>query len=702
MNKINNSICNLILIPLITTIIAFAIIEIIYRDGITSFISWIKYFPANSIYFLIFLFLLFASYTLLNYKGYFIASVLTSVLFSILAFSSHLKEVLRGDPLLPSDLTLVSEATDILTYFADLSLLKILVILLIVIVIIVLFIYTAIKIKNVKRKKQDRVTSFIFLLLLIGFVYQDMYMDKGAMKDLFNIEIPAYNQSSNYSTNGVVLSFIRNLNNGPEKPKDYSHEKVTEIIKDTETENELESDRSTQDKPNIIIIQSEAFWDPTIMESVNYNKDPIPNFHSLSSQFTSGTVTVPVYGGNTSNTEFEILTSLSTQFLPTGIVPYLNYVSCPLPALPNILGNQGYTSTALHTYHNWFYNRSSVYENLGFDNFLSLEFFPNPIQDHAYYRDNEITDEILKLVTNNKEPNFIFAVTMQAHGPYHANAKKYYASIEAELKDEDESFSSDAENILEYYADTLVEVDKELARLISSLEELDEDTIVVFYGDHLPLLGEDYQVYNEAGYFESEQDYADYQKIYQTPILIWNNFDTTRDKLNISPTFVGPYILELAGLEGNYLTNYLNQLNNQAKNYLPRFDHSNRSTLDGVDIDNYKILQYDILFGEKYGLKDNYVNYEPSATYRLGYADANIQNVELTTYNESQAYRITGEYFTTSYQVYINNEAVGSTFVSPEEVYAYVPDDINPETIVMKIFDSKNTLLSVSNKYQLK
>ena len=637
---------------------------------------------------------------LLNYKGYFIASVLSSFLFCILAFSSHLKEVLRGDPLLPTDLTLINEAKNIISYFTDLSLFKVLFIIFCIVIFIAISVYATIKIKNAQWKKQDRILPFIFLIALLGFLYQDIYLEKGMIKNLFHIEVPAYNQSNNYSTNGVILSFIRNFNNGVEKPEDYSHEKIKEII--NETENEAGSNKTTETKPNIIVIQSEAFWDPTVMESVNYNQDPIPNFHSLASQFTSGTVTVPVYGGNTSNTEFEILSSLSTQFLPSGVVPYLNYVNSPIPALPNILGNQGYTSTALHTYHNWFYNRSSVYGNLGFDNFLSLEFFPNPIQDNMYYRDNEITDEILKLVEENEEPNFIFAVTMQAHGPYKTDSKKYYASIEAELDEESGSFSSDAENILEYYADTLAEVDKELARLISSLEELEEETIVVFYGDHLPLLGEDYQVYNEAGYFDSEQNYSDYQKIYETPILIWNNFDTTREELNISSTIVGPYILELAGLEGYYLTDYLNELNSLTKNYFPRLDYSDQSTLDENDIENYKILQYDILFGSNYGLTDNEVDYEPSATYRLGYADADIQNVELTTYNDLQAYRITGEYFTTSYQVYINDEPIASTFVSPEEVYAYLPNDIDPETIVMKIFDSKNTLLSVSNKYQLK
>ena len=374
----------------------------------------------------------------------------------------------------------------------------------------------------------------------------------------------------------------------------------------------------------------------------------------------------------------------------------MNYVSTPIPALPNILRNQGYTSTALHTYHNWFYNRTDVYKNLGFNNFVSLEFFPNPIQDDMYYRDNEITDEILKLVKENDEPNFIFAVTMQAHGPYKTDSKKYYASIEAELEKGTE------ENILEYYADTLVEIDKELARLINSLEELEEDTIVVFYGDHLPLLGEDYQVYKEAGYFDGEESYSNYEKIYKTPILIWNNFDTKRENLNISSTFIGPYILDLAGLDGYYLTDYLNKLNSQEINYFPRLDYEDQSNLSKSDKENYKILQYDILFGEKYGLVDNQVTYEPSATYRLGYADAHIQNAKLTTYNGMKAYLLTGDHFTTSSQVYINDEAVASTFVNSEEMYAFVPDDIDAETIVMKIFDSKNALLSYSNIYQLK
>lgn len=266
----------------------FAVIEIIYRGGIAPFLSWIKYYPLNSTYLLLFLFLLFSSFMLLNYKGYFIVSLLSSILFSVLAFASHTKEVLRGDPLLPTDLILVNEATNIINYFTDLSLSKLLFIVFSIIVFIVISLYAAIKIKNAQWRKQDRIFPLLFLVTFIGFLYQDMFIEKGVIKNLFDIEVPVYNQSSNYNSNGVVLSFIRNINNRVEKPKDYSHSKVSEIINDTETN--IVNENKSETKPNIIFIQSEAFWDPTVMESVKYNEVPIPNFHSLASQFTSKTL----------------------------------------------------------------------------------------------------------------------------------------------------------------------------------------------------------------------------------------------------------------------------------------------------------------------------------------------------------------------------------------------------------------------------
>ncbi|WP_282434452.1 sulfatase-like hydrolase/transferase [Desulfosporosinus acididurans] len=50
----------------------------------------------------------------------------------------------------------------------------------------------------------------------------------------------------------------------------------------------------------------------------------------------------------------------------------------PIEALPSILHRQGYATSAIHTYDNWFYNRNNVYKEMGFDKFISKEFFDRP------------------------------------------------------------------------------------------------------------------------------------------------------------------------------------------------------------------------------------------------------------------------------------------------------------------------------------
>jgi arylsulfatase A-like enzyme len=563
-----------------------------------------------------------------------------------------------------------------------------------------MIIFGVFKIKNTNRTKSFNVFSVIFIFLFSIFLYQDLFSKDSPIQKAFNIKIDPYNQKENYQTNGILLSFIRGFKGlEGDEPDNYASKEIKKIIRDIPTTSAKEL--SDSEKPNIIIIQAEAFWDPTVVENVEFNKDPLPFFHQLSESSISGSINVPVYGGSTVNTEFEVLTGMTNQFLPAGSIPFKNFINDPLPALPNILGNQGYQSTAIHPYHNWFYQRDSVYKNLGFDNFLSLEFFPEPVQDMMYYRDDEIIDEIIKRLDNSDQPNFIYAVTMQNHGPYRADAKKFYASMEANLKDKGHNFSSEAKAMLEFQADNLVEMDKQLETLIKHLEKSERKTIVAYFGDHLPLLGDNYLVYKEIDYFQNDQTFEDYQKMYSTPLLIWNNFDDRSEKLHISAPFLGPYLLELAGLKVYYLTDYLNELNAEGKSYLPRLNYVEHATLDEDEIETYKELQYDILFGKQYGLEETQVDIDPSKKYRLGYGDPHINTASLTTYtNGDKAILLKGEYFTTGCQVYINGEPVNSTYKNDKTLYAFIPEGTTPRDVQMKIFDSQNKLLAASNKIE--
>ncbi|MDP4087063.1 MAG: LTA synthase family protein [Bacillota bacterium] len=683
----------------LSTIVALSSTEMIYRGGPASFLRWMWQYPSNAVYLFFLLFLFFLSLLLFNYKGFFIGTVLTILLFSFLAFAGFTKEKLRGDPILPADIEMAGEAKNMLQFFSKLSSTTILIILLVIIAILGTIVFFYRRIENHKGTRLFYFPSAFALVLLMVFLSQDLFITDGFLKKSFSVHINNNNQKQNYQENGVLLSFLRNTPSvSAERPDQYSSNEMKAIT--DKLDRQKGKKIVDKDKPNIIIVMSEAFWDPTVMNNVQFNKDPLPNFHKLTKGYSSGTVFTPVYGGSTSNTEFEVLTGMTNQFLPAGSVPYKSFIKKPLPSLPNILRSQGYETTAIHIYHNWFYDRNVIYRLLGFNQFVSLEFFPKPVNDMMYYRDNEVTDEILKQLHASDKPNFIFAVTMQNHGPYRTDAKKFYATMHA--KNKGRAFSPSGKNILEFYADNLVEIDKELLKLVSNLEKSKEKTIVVYFGDHLPLLGENYQVYRESGYFYDDQKYKDYLKMYQTPLLVWNNFGAKREELHLSSSFIGPYVLNMAGLQGYYLTDFLTKLQSEGKSFLPRRDYLKYSSLAPKDLQTYKHLQYDLLFGKGYGLQNEAdLDIEPSKNYRLGIADPHITRYEVASFRGRKAVLLKGDYLTSSCRVYINGVATDSTFINENTVYAYIPKGVEPKSIQMKIFDNKETLLAASNKVEI-
>ena len=120
------------------------------------------------------------------------------------------------------------------------------------------------------------------------------------------------------------------LNTGIDKPEGYSAEKIasiSDLIASNSTNNKLGSNNillaSTEgglnhetntDKPNIVMVQLESFFDPTLVKYLQFSEDPVPNFRSLMENYSSGYLTVPSVGAGTANTEFEVISGMSLQF----------------------------------------------------------------------------------------------------------------------------------------------------------------------------------------------------------------------------------------------------------------------------------------------------------------------------------------------------------------------------------------------------
>jgi phosphoglycerol transferase MdoB-like AlkP superfamily enzyme len=429
-----------------------------------------------------------------------------------------------------------------------------------------------------------------------------------------------WDQTANYHTNGFLLGFALNTKNAIVfPPRDYNEKAILEIVDEIAKAGGRESaeppakdvfaQRQAAQKPNIIIVMDEAFWDPTLLGAERFAEDPLPTVH----KYQSGWMLSPQFGGGTANVEFEVLTGMSVSFLPQGSIAYQQYVKKPIPSMVSLLAEQGYAPIAIHPYSRWFWDRDDVYEYMGFREFFSEVNFVNPVRRGPYIADSEVARRIMDVVEAEREPVFIYAVTMQNHGPYEAN--RYGAE---QLKVSGEAMTESTRSIVESYAQGAADADQALREMIEHFGSSDEPTIVAFFGDHLPYLGPGYQAYKEMGLIpgggegEGVWSLQQWQTMRSTPLVIWSNVRNAKPPKAplISPSFLGPVLFDFAGLEKPLYYQFLEQY----MSVMPGFTTNVKSDGQGrlfretpesykELVEKYRKLQYDILFGKRYGVE---------------------------------------------------------------------------------------------------
>ncbi|WP_051236076.1 LTA synthase family protein [Paenibacillus pinihumi] len=678
----------LLLLPFLT----LAITEVAHRSSFSSFFGWLVTYPGQwfSGYLLLFGLLL---VLLLLLKRVYWAFILLSLASVTVATISRMKMKYRGEPLLPWDFKLGGEALDVSTFFSFQAIFHTLLPIAVVLVIGLVMVW---KLPSPNYRLVPRLILAVAGLVLVFGMFG------GTMKarQVFALEAINWDQSMNYDQNGMVVGLLLSAQYMEvQEPKEYARDAV-EAIPVTSPKLDHEAPKA----PNIIMIMSEAFWDPTRLENVTFSRDPLQFFHQLEKESTTGNLLVPVYGGGTVNTEFEALTSLSTQLLPSGSIAYANYVRTPQESLASILKKQGYETTAIHTYHNWFYRRNEVYRLLGFDRFVSGEFFSNAEKRSGYIADQEMSKRIIEEVKNTDKPSFIYAVSMENHGPYRLG-KNEENTIKVS------GLSEESTNILETYVQAQTDVDESLKMLVDAFKDSDEPTIIVFFGDHLPMLGEEYSVYREAGYFQDSIDYQDYLKMYNVPFVMWDNFSS--DHQNYDNTYISAFhlahmALSKAGAKGNELTDYLSGMFKEGMTFLPRKDFYGQAHINEEMLEHYNLLHYDRLFGEGFSYRgdrpvanDQFIM--GSGTIAINKAEK-LESVADGSPGQKQPsglIRLTGSNFVSSGVVYINGKVAETTFVNDGEVHAKLPDKISGSlTITFQVNDSLNRKIAGSEPFE--
>ena len=246
----------------------------------------------------------------------------------------------------------------------------------------------------------------------------------------------------------------------------------------------------------------------------------------------------PQFGGGTSNVEYEILSGHSMTLFPGGSSPYQQYVHKPLPSLASYFTGLGYHSMAIHSYEGWFWNRQSVYKNMGFHSFMSKQYFEKPEYKGHFISDAEVSRTIIDKIDTTDEPSFIYAVTMQNHGPY---ADMRYGENPIKVTG---NLNEGGTMIAETYTHGAYDADQSLQMLIDHYKDSDEPTIFIFYGDHMPMLGNDYDVYVQSGFVstgvKSDWTLEEHRKMHSIPYVIWANFELPQESRPIiSSSFLG-------------------------------------------------------------------------------------------------------------------------------------------------------------------
>lgn len=433
-------------------------------------------------------------------------------------------------------------------------------------------------------------------------------------------------RSSQY--NGFYLSLIRSASASKvDKPHGYSTESLQQMLENyfgtnqttpVDPENPVDPDKKL---PNVIVIMNETFSDLQSVSSYLGKEMPtdvnvLEYYNSLTNEMSNvskGFALASVYGGNTANSEFEFLTGNTMAFLPLNTVAYslyLNENNCF--SLVDIMNSYGYQTVGMHPApaKNW--SRNYVYEWLGFDKTYFIEDFEN----YETYRSETssggitlVTDECVydKIISEyesreDDSPLFTFAVTIQNHGGYSTDGFEPTVNL------------TDTDNFTgtEEYLSCIKKSDEALKEFLQYFEQQDEDTLVVFYGDHQPSLSN--SMYSRYFGLTSNASTAEMQAKYAVPYMFWGNFDfndTAKEFTSIN--FLAPRVLDIIGLNKTPYLNFIQQFSDSVSaintyGYWVYDEETMKYEFTAIDVsdlgeDNnmlkmYYWLQYNMLFDE--------------------------------------------------------------------------------------------------------
>ena len=629
-------------------------IELISRHSL--FEAW-GYLTETPLVFLYNSFLIFATFTLVYLvRRRVFTRILLSVFWLFLGTCNGYLLLKRVTPFNAQDLKVLSDALELTgNYFTPVEL----VLLIVGIAAVILWVISMWRRGGQYTGKMHRVIALcgsIVSFALCAFL-TDEAIERRVISNYFG------NIAFAYEDYGFPYCFSASLfNTGINKPSGYDSGTMEAINKDG-TLTKSETGRSEEEMPNIIIVQLESFFDPTEVEWLKFSEDPIPNLRKMFSEYSTGYFKVPSVGAGTANTEFEVLTGMSMRFFGPGEYPYKTYVKTDvLESAATALAKYGYGTEALHNNGGNFYSRAQVFNNMGFDHYTSKEFM-NILQTtpKGWATDDILVPNIMESMDTTQGQDFVFTISVEGHGEYPTEKVLDNPKIKVSgVEDEGER------NAWEYYVNLVYEMDQFAGDLIRAVEEREEPTVVVFYGDHLPTMN-----------LEAKDLKSRY--LYNTNYVIWDNIGLEKEDGNLAAYQIVAEVQRREQVVSETVFNY-HQQRCETKNYLS----------------DLELLQYDIMYGEQY------VYEEDGAPISEGHMVMGVKDAQVAEVLEQLdgTLSVYGDNFTKQSKVYINGDKQSTVFLNNTRLDLKESELEDGDTIMVAQVGSSNTIFRTSKTYE--
>ncbi len=395
---------------------------------------------------------------------------------------------------------------------------------------------------KIKEKREIRTTRAKIVGIVLGVVGILAFFGPNYITDTVEL----WNINNAYANSGMGLTIVRMAKDiKVSKPKNYDKEIVIHILEqysDDTTNYEL------SDSPNVLIVMNESFSDLQKSFKIELSTDPIETYHSILNRenVISGTMHSSQFGGGTANIEWEALTQSVTAFLPSGSMPYQQYITSEVrPSIVSYMNDLDYTTYGMHSWDKSGYSREKIYNK--FLKFDHSKFYDSMTKlDYGYREyptDWSFYEEYYEIMRNKEqnEKNFSFLVTMENHMPYYR-------------VDPDGITFTETDAGLNSYLQLEYGSDKALGLLLDFVDNYEEKIIMLFFGDHQPNI-------DQLKNYEKADIYKDEEASHTVPFFIYANYDIEeKSGIEVSPNYLQGLLLETANMPLDSYTKYVKEL----------------------------------------------------------------------------------------------------------------------------------------------